>query len=159
MGAKKLEAIWVCSDCLSSGEKANLGIGTVFGSEKISKGTKIFALISAWLLILFVLYSKWSNIAPEQFYLYFLYPFFAAYVIAGAWYQGWYLVTFKNTVGRPKFFATIFLQILFAVLTVMAADYGYERGKLFCLIGLFSFIHVAIVVTLYKKAKNNTATA
>ncbi len=123
-----------------------------FSPENIPKWVKLFALGSAWLLITFVLYWKWSDLATEQFYLYFLYPLFSAYVIVGAWYQGWYLVTFRIAVGRPKFFFTVFVEIFLVVLTMMAAERGYERGQLFLIIIIFSIIHIGLVVALYRNA-------
>ncbi len=121
--------------------------------EKISRGEKIFALAVAWLMLTFVLYWKFSDIAPEQSYLYYLYPFFSAYVIIGAWYQSWYLVTFKNTVGRPKFFFTVFVEIVLLIVTIMVAEKGYGGIRLFLLFFTFSIVHAGLVVALYRDAK------
>jgi len=119
--------------------------------EKITKWEKLF-LGLAWLLITLVLYWRLSDLAPEQSYLYILYPFFSAYLIAGAWYHAWYLVTFRITVGYLKFFLAVFIQIFLLVLTIIAAEKGIGGVKLFLLLFIFSIAHVGFVVILYKNA-------
>ena len=120
--------------------------------EKITKLEKLF-LGLAWLLITLVLYWKLSDLAPHQFYLYFLYPLISAFLIAGACFDAWYLVTFRIAVGPLKFFLTVFIGIFLLVLTIIAAEKGIEGIKLILLYFIFSIAHAGLAVTLYKNAK------
>jgi hypothetical protein len=109
-----------------------------------------------WLLLTFILYWQWTDLDSEQFYLYFLYPFFSAYLVAGTWYQAWYLTTFRIAVGSSKFFFTVFVEVFLLILTIMAAENGYGGVKLFILFFIFSVFHVVLVVSIngYAKRKN-----
>jgi len=122
-------------------------------SEKIKKWEKLFVLGLLWLLMTFALYWRLADIAPGQFYLYFLYPLLSAFLIAGACYDAWYLVTFRIAVGPLKFFLTVFIGIFLLVLTIIAAEKGIEGIKLILLYFIFSIAHAGLAVILYKNAK------
>jgi peptidoglycan/LPS O-acetylase OafA/YrhL len=125
----------------------------VNNARGLSKFRLIFALGLLWAFITLMLFLRFSDLEENQACLYFCYPTFSAYVVAGAWFEGWYVTKFRVMVGNLKFFVTILLQVLFLICIILAVEFGYEQNRFFALVIFFSALHIGIVIGLYRNSK------